>query len=594
MFGTNEHGAILKQSRAGMKRPRSPGLLENVLPPKAEEEEEDEEEERAAPGRRPKRERRQSSVTLCEVCNIQLNSLAQAQIHYNGKTHQRRLRQFNLAKASNATHTHTGTLSQANPLLASLSLPGRPLQTQLDIKHFLPLHVNASSPLNLFPNFNMSGLFCVRQMDPVQKAVINHTFGVAPPKRKQIISCNICHLRFNSTNQAEAHYKGHKHARKLKSMDAQRNRQRGQGSMAGRERDRERGKTGVEKSLPALMDPSLTEGTGLLSSPQLTTRPKLDDTLQGVSPTPMPISETSSLDVLALISPQVSPAVYQLSELTSDGSPMEGPSPTPDSNPSLEGQGESPGAPGGEEETSQGKKSPPTKQHLHCPMCKITVNSSSQLEAHYSGSKHKQMLEGQAGAQARHRGKVMSLPRPTCRSKQAISSKARVGVALASQPFHCEMCEVSVNSETQLKQHMSSRRHKDRLSGKPQKPKFSPYTKSQPNPLLASVRWSGFPFGGVTSAIGKLASHCHLSTYSPQTKLALQKQLSKALSAGFLASHMNPATLCTMASNPLTLRGPPGPGHTPLIQTPLLSPALFRPAPGPLRATHRPIIFSPY
>jgi hypothetical protein len=35
-------------------------------------------------------------------------------------------------------------------------------------------------------------------MDPVQKAVINHTFGVAPPKKKSIISCNICHLRFNS------------------------------------------------------------------------------------------------------------------------------------------------------------------------------------------------------------------------------------------------------------------------------------------------------------------------------------------------------------------------------------------------------------
>ncbi|CDR18883.1 unnamed protein product [Oncorhynchus mykiss] len=36
-------------------------------------------------------------------------------------------------------------------------------------------------------------------MDPVQKAVINHTFGVPQPlKKKQIISCNICHLRFNS------------------------------------------------------------------------------------------------------------------------------------------------------------------------------------------------------------------------------------------------------------------------------------------------------------------------------------------------------------------------------------------------------------
>ncbi|CAF93744.1 unnamed protein product, partial [Tetraodon nigroviridis] len=36
-------------------------------------------------------------------------------------------------------------------------------------------------------------------LDPVQKAVINHTFGVCPPKKKPIISCNICHLRFNST-----------------------------------------------------------------------------------------------------------------------------------------------------------------------------------------------------------------------------------------------------------------------------------------------------------------------------------------------------------------------------------------------------------
>ncbi|KAI4883238.1 hypothetical protein NFI96_008076, partial [Prochilodus magdalenae] len=39
----------------------------------------------------------------------------------------------------------------------------------------------------------------VFQMDPVQKAVINHTFGVSiPPKKKQVISCNICQLRFNS------------------------------------------------------------------------------------------------------------------------------------------------------------------------------------------------------------------------------------------------------------------------------------------------------------------------------------------------------------------------------------------------------------
>ncbi|GAA6109505.1 zinc finger protein 385C isoform X1 [Tachysurus ichikawai] len=41
---------------------------------------------------RLKSDRKHRSYTVCEVCNIQLNSAAQAQIHYNGKTHQKRLR----------------------------------------------------------------------------------------------------------------------------------------------------------------------------------------------------------------------------------------------------------------------------------------------------------------------------------------------------------------------------------------------------------------------------------------------------------------------------------------------------------------------
>lgn len=46
--------------------------------------------------------------------------------------------------------------SQAHPLLGSLRLPGRPLQPQshAQLEHFLPLRVNSSSPLSLFPNFN--------------------------------------------------------------------------------------------------------------------------------------------------------------------------------------------------------------------------------------------------------------------------------------------------------------------------------------------------------------------------------------------------------------------------------------------------------
>ncbi|XP_030592266.1 zinc finger protein 385C [Archocentrus centrarchus] len=532
---------------------------------------------------RPKRERKQRSYTLCEVCNIQLNSAAQAQIHYNGKSHQKRLKQISNGKMP----SNTGTSAQGSPLLASLPVPGRPLQPQLDLKHLLPFRLNGSSPLSLFPNFNT--------MDPVQKAVINHTFGVPQPlKKKQIISCNICHLRFNSTNQAEAHYKGHKHARKLKAMEAQKNRQRraGEASSTGRERDRDRdrererdiSKTSTsEPTLPTLMDTSLEEGTSLQSDLESTSlEVKLEENPKS-SVMLTPVSEVSSMELVALSSPQISPS-SQLSETASDTSAPE----VPDAvgSASESGSRADTSSTNGEPRTDDDKDPKKSKAHLHCPVCKVTVNSVSQLEAHNSGTKHKLMLEGHS-VLPRRRGKVVAA-RAGCKSKR-LGSKGSVGVP--SKNFQCEVCEIFVNSETQLSQHMNSRRHKDRLAGKPPKPKFTPHSKSQPSSSLANVRWSGYA-GLAVSAMKKAFSQYNLTSLSSQTKLALQKQLTKSLTTGFLPSPLTPPTLCTVATNPLALRHPVG--TTTFIQTPFLGPALFRPAPGPLRATHTPIIFSPY
>uniref|UniRef100_A0A3Q1DGR7 C2H2-type domain-containing protein n=2 Tax=Amphiprion ocellaris TaxID=80972 RepID=A0A3Q1DGR7_AMPOC len=553
-----DNGGVVNASHTDMKRPKSSNWLDSSPPPKCEdgrdeeEEEEDDKERRVGMGIKAKRERRQGSgsATVCQVCNIQLNSSAQAQIHYRGKTHQRRLRR--LAKAVSA-----GALSQSqvHPLLGSLPMPGRPLQpqTHAQLEHFLPLRVNGSSPLSLFPNFNT--------MDPVQKAVINHTFGVSPPKKKPIISCNICHLRFNSTTQAEAHYKGHKHARKLKALESQRNRQKNGHSQSatGKDKDRERGMMG---GATVLTDSQLKDKTGPSTSPQ-----QQPENSQSSSQAATPSSRTSSTDSSsssslhsAQLSPQVSPGP-QISDLPLNSPHVEGSSPAGSSAQHCDPQGSSTG---GEEESVQVedvKDAKSDKKHLHCPTCKVTVNSSSQLEAHCSGSKHKQMLDGHSISQSPRRVKMTSSPRPGFRIKQRMGSKTRAVVRVTNQPFHCELCQVSVNSETQLKQHMNSRRHKERLAGKPVKAKFTPYNKLQPHAILAA-------------------------------KLALQKQLSKALPAGFLTSPLNPAALCTMASGPLALRLPPGP--TAIIQGPLISPTLFRPAPGPLRATHAPIIFSPY
>ncbi|KAM3863518.1 zinc finger protein 385C [Diretmus argenteus] len=522
---------------------------------------------------RPKRERKQRSYTLCDVCNIQLNSAAQAQIHYNGKSHQKRLKQISNGKIT----ASTGTTAQGSPLLASLPVPGRPLQPQLDLKHFLPFRLNGSSPLSLFPNFNT--------MDPVQKAVINHTFGVPQPlKKKQIISCNICHLRFNSTNQAEAHYKGHKHSRKLKAMEAQKNRQRraGEASSAGRERDRDRSKAVASKTvLPALMGTSSMEGASLQSDMEPAgLEAKLDQSPRS-SVMLTPVSEVSCMELATLSPPpQVSPS-SQLSETASDASAPEALEAAEAPGPAAAESGSTDGEP----RTDEDKDPKKSKAHLHCPVCKVTVNSTSQLEAHNSGTKHKLMLDGQS-VTPRRRGKAVTA-RGGCKSKR-LGSKGSVGVP--SKNFQCEVCEIFVNSETQLSQHMNSRRHKDRLAGKPPKPKFTPHSKSQTSTSLATVRWSGY-VGGAVSAMKKAFSQYNFTSISSQTKLALQKQLTKTLTTGFLPGPLTRPTLCTMATNPLALRHP---GTTTFIQTPFLGPALFRPAPGPLRATHTPFIFSPY
>ncbi|XP_067270294.1 zinc finger protein 385C isoform X5 [Pseudorasbora parva] len=530
MLGSEDHGETRKRNGTGMKRPFSPvedgsnRLTEQIgLEVVSSDGVEFTRQDTPPINPRPKRERKHRSYTLCEVCNIQLNSAAQAQIHYNGKTHQKRLKHIN--------NSNAGTTAQGSPLLASLPVQGRPLQTPLDLKHFLPFRLSGSSPLSLFPNFN--------------------------------------------TNQAEAHYKGHKHARKLKALEAQKNKQQrrqldnahhNRDREKERERDRERDgnrvKTSTPDPLPALLDDTAVEGTAICDSDPVI---RVDDA-QSSSVVLTPISDVSSAD-LSVSSPhsQHPDGLLDPASATSETGTQQD-SPTGD--------------------TPAEKDPKKAKQHLHCPICKVTVNSTTQMEAHNSGTKHKLMMDGQS-VLPRRRGKAMS-SRGSCKSKR-LASKGSVGVA--SKSFYCEVCEIHVNSETQLSQHMNSRRHKDRLAGKPPKPKFNPHTKSQPTSAASQgVRWNGYVSGAV-SAMKKVISQCNLSSLSSQTKLVLQKQLTKNLAASFLPTHMTPPTLCTVAANPLALRHPPG---TTFIQTPILGPALFRPAPGPLRATHTPIIFSPY
>uniref|UniRef100_A0A4X1WA72 Zinc finger protein 385A n=1 Tax=Sus scrofa TaxID=9823 RepID=A0A4X1WA72_PIG len=321
-----------------------------------------------------------------------------------------------------------GSLSRAGPLPLLRQPPI--MQPPLDLKQILPFPLEPAPTLGLFSNYST--------MDPVQKAVLSHTFGGPLLKTKRpIISCNVCQIRFNSQSQAEAHYKGNRHARRVKGIEAAKTR--------GRE-------PGVRES----GDPA----------PPGSTPPNGD----GVAP--RPVSMENGLG----------PA---------PGSPEKQPgSPSPPSVPET-GQGVTKGEvgttpapaslPGGSKEEEE-----KAKRLLYCALCKVAVNSLSQLEAHNKGTKHKTILEARSGL-----GPIKAYPRlgpPTPGEPEAPAQ---------DRTFHCEICNVKVNSEVQLKQHISSRRHRDGVAGKPN-PLLSRHKKPRGAGELAvrPGRWRIWPWGG--------------------------------------------------------------------------------------------------
>uniref|UniRef100_A0A3P8U424 Zinc finger protein 385D n=1 Tax=Amphiprion percula TaxID=161767 RepID=A0A3P8U424_AMPPE len=403
----------------------------------------------------------------------------------------------------------TGNTCQ-NGLMPALVRPTLPaVQTSLGMKQFIPIPLDSASAVSLFPGFNT--------MDPVQKAVLHHTLGLPPTAKRKHVSCSVCQLRFNSQSQALAHYKGTKHAKKLKALDTPKSKLKG--SAVAKETTNQENAKGINTSMDSAAR-FCSESTDK-HKPPLPAQP-LASLATPTTPTPAPVASLMVPSSTAATAPDTTSAAGGDERPSKLGSPSE-----PDLEPEAE--------PETDTETEEEK----ARRLLYCSLCKVAVNSASQLEAHNSGTKHKTMLEARSGV-----GSIKSFPRAGVKSKLATSSKSSTG--LQNKTFYCETCDVHVNSETQLKQHISSRRHKDRAAGKPAKPKYSPYSK--PAQIIPA-------------------------------HLAAVAAAAAAISNSF-PHRTNHAT-----------------NHTPtpaLFQTQSLPAALLRPAPGPIRTSHPQVLFAPY
>ncbi|XP_058869102.1 zinc finger protein 385A [Acipenser ruthenus] len=434
-----------------------------------------------------------------------------------------------------------GSISRSGAVPTFLRTPTM-MQPHLDLKPFLQFPMETQPSMGLFHNFST--------MDPVQKAVMNHTFGAPLIRTKRaVISCNVCQIRFNSENQAEAHYKGNRHARRVRGIETSKSRPR--------ENDK-------PLLLPAPAPPSTPSPTSNLDESEASRAddqplPQMKVSTPAPPPVPVappPVPESPMLLPPCSLLPLPVPGGALISSLPSQGGSAG--ARTPRADPAGVPNG-SPLTPTPESEEDKAKKL------LYCSLCKVAVNSLSQLEAHNKGTKHKTILEARSGL-----GPIKAYPRlgPRLAPEQGGSP---ADPSTQERTFHCEICNVRVNSEGQLKQHISSRRHRDGVAGKP-------------NTLLNR---------GKKQRTGDLTS-----------TLSFSKDLPKSLGAGLLPSPLVIAAAMAAAtsSSPLALRAAvAGHAHHPshhhhhhLLQGPPLSHTLLRPAPGPIRTAHGPIIFSPY
>ncbi|KAI4900727.1 hypothetical protein NFI96_014368 [Prochilodus magdalenae] len=182
---------------------------------------------------------------------------------------------------------------------------------------------------------------------------------------------------------------------------------------------------------------------------------------------------------------------------------------------------------------------------LFCSLCKIAVNSPSQLQEHNRGTKHKTILKARSGL-----GPIKAYPRLCFSSILGHSGEERT--------FHCEICNVRVNSEPQLKQHISSRRHRDAAAGKT-------------NPLINQ--------------------HKSVSSAELMYTVLFPTDLPKPVNYGLLPKPTAIAVATTSSHLGLFTPGPSPHPYLSTVHTTQFNQTLLRQS---LYSSYKPVLFSPY
>uniref|UniRef100_A0ABM0LU38 Zinc finger matrin-type protein 3-like n=1 Tax=Saccoglossus kowalevskii TaxID=10224 RepID=A0ABM0LU38_SACKO len=133
----------------------------------------------------------------CKLCSVSLNSSQQAMAHYQGKNHGKKVRQY---------------LQKQGQVLLQVHLQAQQKQLQLP-----------ENKVAILPEQNGVQKSKEAEENHVIKTEVNKspTHVVMHSKLASMDDfCKVCAVSFNSPTQAQSHYQGKSHAKKLKSVES--------------------------------------------------------------------------------------------------------------------------------------------------------------------------------------------------------------------------------------------------------------------------------------------------------------------------------------------------------------------------------------
>ncbi|XP_070560449.1 zinc finger matrin-type protein 3-like [Ptychodera flava] len=137
----------------------------------------------------------------CKLCSVSLNSPQQAQAHYQGKSHAKKVRQY---------------LQKQGQVILQVHLQSQ--QKQENSPEASPVEENNTSPHQNGVNKQQE----MTETEPVSLSSNNNTTNSVMHTKLASSDdfCKICGVSFNSPTQAQSHYQGKNHAKKQKSLQA--------------------------------------------------------------------------------------------------------------------------------------------------------------------------------------------------------------------------------------------------------------------------------------------------------------------------------------------------------------------------------------